>query len=89
MHSSPLRIGVAGVGHFGRYHALKVAASPRAVLAGVFDPNSARALAVSEEARAPVVDWASLLELSDALVIAAPGSDDNSTRRNAVPSVKP
>jgi len=72
MHSSPLRIGVAGVGHFGRYHALKVAASPRAVLAGVFDPNSARALAVSEEARAPVVDWASLLELSDALVIAAP-----------------
>ena len=28
----PLRIGIAGVGHFGRYHALKVAAAERAAL---------------------------------------------------------
>jgi predicted dehydrogenase len=72
MLSLPLRIGVAGVGHFGRYHALKVAASSRAALAGVFDPNSARARAISQETGAPAVDWMRLLELSDALVIAAP-----------------
>jgi predicted dehydrogenase len=72
MLSSPLRIGVAGVGHFGRYHALKVAASSRADLTGVFDPDTNRAEAVSQETDAPAVDWARLLELSDALVIAAP-----------------
>jgi predicted dehydrogenase len=72
MLSSPLRIGVAGVGHFGRYHALKVAASSRTALAGVFDPNSERAEAISQEIGAPSVEWIRLLELSDALVIAAP-----------------
>jgi len=72
MLSAPLRIGVAGVGHFGRYHALKVAASSRAVLAGVFDPDVGRAQAISQETGAPAVDWMRLLELSDAVVIAAP-----------------
>ena len=72
MLSSPLRIGVAGVGHFGRYHALKVAASSRADLVGIFDPDANRAEAVSQEIGAPPVEWARLLELSDALVIAAP-----------------
>jgi len=72
MLSAPLRIGVAGVGHFGRYHALKVAASSRAVLAGVFDPDVGRAQAISRETGAPAVDWMRLLELSDAVVIAAP-----------------
>ena len=72
MLSSPLRIGVAGVGHFGRYHALKVAASSRADLVGIFDPDANRAAAVSQEIGAPPVEWARLLELSDALVIAAP-----------------
>jgi predicted dehydrogenase len=72
MLSSPLRIGVAGVGHFGRYHARKVAASSRAVLAGVFDTDANRAATVSQETGAPAVGWARLLELSDAVVIAAP-----------------
>jgi predicted dehydrogenase len=72
MHSTPLRIGVAGVGHFGHFHALKVAASRRATLAGVFDPNCERAGSVSKETGAPAVDWAGLLQASDALVIAAP-----------------
>jgi UDP-N-acetyl-2-amino-2-deoxyglucuronate dehydrogenase len=72
MLSAPLRIGVAGVGHFGRYHALKVAASSRAVLAGVFDPDVGRAQAISQETGAPAVNWMRLLEVSDAVVIAAP-----------------
>ena len=38
-----LRVGLAGAGHFGRYHALKVAASERAHLVGVHDPDSERA----------------------------------------------
>jgi predicted dehydrogenase len=72
MPSSTLRIGVAGVGHFGRFHALKVATSQRAMLAGVFDPDCERASAVSREVGAAAVDWADLLAISDALVIAAP-----------------
>jgi predicted dehydrogenase len=38
-----LRVGVAGTGHFGRYHALKAAASPRTRLTAVFDPDLERA----------------------------------------------
>ncbi len=72
MTSSPLRIGIAGVGHFGRHHALKVAESTRATLAGVFDPDAARAGTVGSEVAAPAMDFATLLAVSDALVIAAP-----------------
>ncbi len=55
MPTQSLRIGVAGVGHFGRFHALKVAACSRATLAGVFDPDCERASAVSREAGAAAV----------------------------------
>jgi predicted dehydrogenase len=72
MPPPPLRIGIAGVGHFGRYHALKVAGSEHAALAGVFDPDSERARTVGRETRAPALDFAALLAASDALVIAAP-----------------
>jgi predicted dehydrogenase len=72
MVTPPLRIGIAGVGHFGRYHALKVAASERAALAGVFDPDAERAKAVGRESGAPALDLDALLAASDALVIAAP-----------------
>ncbi len=72
MPSSPLRVGIAGVGHFGRYHALKVAASDRAALAGVFDPDAERAQTVAWEVAAPALDFAALLSSSDAVVIAAP-----------------
>ena len=43
MGSAGLRVGVAGAGHFGRHHALKVAASERALLAGIYDPDEERA----------------------------------------------
>ena len=70
--SSKLRIGVAGVGYFGRHHALKVAASERAILAGVFDPDTERAKTVGWEAGAQHMDFSALLGTSDAIVIAAP-----------------
>jgi len=72
MNAKRLRIGLAGAGHFGRYHALKVAGSERAVLSGVFDPDAARAQAVAAEAGAPALDWDALLAASDAVVVAAP-----------------
>src|SRR5262245_8023865 len=67
-----LRIGIAGVGHFGRFHALKVAASERAIPTGVFDPDAARAHTVGTEIGAPVLDFSQLLAASDALIFAAP-----------------
>jgi predicted dehydrogenase len=70
--SPPIRVGIAGAGHFGRYHALKVAASARARLAGVHDIDVERARAVGKEAGAPEMDPAALLAASDALIVAAP-----------------
>jgi predicted dehydrogenase len=72
MTAARLRIGLAGAGHFGRYHALKVAASPRALLAGIHDPDAARAEAVARETGAPPLSWEALLAASDAVVIATP-----------------
>ncbi len=72
MVASRLRIGVAGVGHFGRYHALKVAASKRATLVGVHDPDLERAKAIGWEAGGPDLDFDALLAAADALIIAAP-----------------
>ncbi len=68
-----LRIGIAGAGHFGRFHAMKVAASGRAQLTGLFDPDMARAAAVGREAGgAPALAFPALLDAADALIIAAP-----------------
>ncbi len=67
-----LRIGLAGAGHFGRFHALKVAASPRARLAAIHDPDAARATALARETGAAVRDWPALLAECDAVIIAAP-----------------
>ena len=67
-----LRIGVAGAGHFGRYHALKVAASDRATLVGVHDLHDERAKTVGWEAGAPDLPFDALLASADALVIATP-----------------
>jgi predicted dehydrogenase len=53
MLPTPLRIGIAGAGHFGRYHALKAAAEPRAKLVGIHDPDAERARTVGWEAVRP------------------------------------
>jgi predicted dehydrogenase len=75
MPGSTLRIGIAGAGHFGRYHALKVAASSRAVLAGIYDPDVERAKTVGWEAGARDVAFDELLDLSDAVIVAAPAEE--------------
>jgi len=67
-----LRIGIAGAGHFGRYHALKAAAGPRSTLAGIHDIDQERARTVGWEAGAPGLDLPDLLATCDALIVAAP-----------------
>ncbi len=70
--SEPLQVGVIGAGHFGRFHALKIAASTRAKLAGVFDLDRARAGSVAAEAGAPPLALEALLARCGAVIIAAP-----------------
>jgi predicted dehydrogenase len=65
-----IRIGVLGVGHFGRFHALKLAA--RGCLSGLYDADPARAAAIAAETGAPALDAAALIAASDALVVAVP-----------------
>jgi predicted dehydrogenase len=72
MLDSMLRIGVAGAGHFGRYHALKVAASARTQLTGIYDPDLERAKTVGWETGAKEMGFEALLDASDALIVAAP-----------------
>ena len=80
-----LKIGIAGAGHFGRFHALKVAASPRARLVGLFDPDTARATAVGREAgRAPAMDLAPLLAACDALIVATPAEHHHALTAQAL-----
>ena len=68
-----LRIGVIGAGHFGRFHALKVASNPRASLIGVHDISAARAAQIGAEAGgAPALSLPDLLHAADAVVVAAP-----------------
>jgi predicted dehydrogenase len=79
-----LRIGVVGCGHFGRFHALKVAAATRAVLAGVHDRDVARADAVARETKTRALDLEPLLAASDAIIIAAPAEAHHSLAEAAL-----
>ena len=72
MSAPKLRIGIAGAGHFGRYHALKVAAAERATLVGIHDRDDERAQTVGWEAGAPHLPFAVLLDRIDALIVATP-----------------
>jgi len=65
-----VRVGVIGVGHFGRFHAVKLAV--RGALAGVADADPARAAAVAAEVGAPALTVDALIAASDAVVVAAP-----------------
>jgi len=79
-----LRIGVIGAGHFGRFHAQKVAGNPRAVLTSVHDIDPARAAAVAADTRSRVLDLPALLDASDAVVIAAPAEAHHALTRQAL-----
>jgi predicted dehydrogenase len=65
-----LRIGVLGTGHFGRFHALKLAA--RGALSGVHDADAARAALVAQECGTRPQDAAGLIAASDAVIITVP-----------------
>jgi predicted dehydrogenase len=72
MAERKLRVGVVGAGHFGRFHALKVAAGTRSDLAGIADIDPARAAALAREAGGVAKSWPELLGESEAVVIATP-----------------
>jgi predicted dehydrogenase len=67
-----LQVGLIGAGHFGRYHALKLAGAARAKLIGIADPDAERAKAVAWEAGCPVKTVDEILALAQAVIIAAP-----------------
>jgi predicted dehydrogenase len=67
-----LNVGLIGAGHFGRYHALKLAGAARARLIGLADPDAERAKAVAWEAGCPVKSLDEVLALAQAVIIAAP-----------------
>jgi predicted dehydrogenase len=65
---------VIGVGHFGRFHALKFAKAERARLVGVHDGNPERAAAVAAEAGTEPLPLDALIAQTDAVVIAVPAA---------------
>ena len=67
-----LRVGVVGAGHFGKFHAQKLAASRRVALVGIHDIDPNKAAALAEFAHAKPCGWSELLKEADAIVIAAP-----------------
>ncbi|MEM9738365.1 MAG: Gfo/Idh/MocA family oxidoreductase, partial [Pseudomonadota bacterium] len=70
-----LKIGVAGAGVFGNYHAQKAAASVRSELVGIFDLDLERARSVADPFGAsPFDSYASLLNEVDAIVVAVPAT---------------
>jgi len=74
MNGSQLRVGVAGAGYFGRFHALKLAGGARTVLSGVHDALPDRAAALAAETGSRALGWDALLAASDAVVIASPAA---------------
>ena len=72
MQTAKLKVGVVGCGHFGRFHALKLAAGARTRLVGVSDLDPARADALARETRTAALGWPDLLAQADAVVVAAP-----------------
>jgi predicted dehydrogenase len=73
MNPQTIRLGVAGAGVFGRSHLRVIAASPRASLAAVYDPDLARACAAAAEfGGTPCESLDQLASLCDAAVVASP-----------------
>lgn len=71
-----LRVAVLGVGHFGRFHALKAAPSrqprPRLRLVALHDADPARAAAVAAECGVPALPAAEAIAAAEAVIVAAP-----------------
>ena len=65
-------LAILGVGHFGRFHALKAAANPRVRLVGVADADAARAATVAAETRTRPLSAEEASGAADAVIVAAP-----------------
>ncbi|MEM9014868.1 MAG: Gfo/Idh/MocA family oxidoreductase [Pseudomonadota bacterium] len=80
-----IKIGLAGAGVFGGYHASKYADGAHSSLAFVFDPDISRARSLSAAHGAAHTDnFGSMLKEVDAVVIAAPASVHESLARQAL-----
>lgn len=86
---SGLKVGVAGAGVFGTYHAQKAAASARAELAGVFDLDADRAAKTAQPyGAAALTAFEDLLERSEAIVVAVPATHHERLTRTALEADK-
>lgn len=73
--SNSVKIGIAGAGVFGGYHASKYASHDMADLTAVFDPDHGRAQALADKHGAHAVDqFEAMIEHVDAVVVAAPAT---------------
>ena len=72
VNPTPLRLGILGVGHFGRFHALKAAATPEATLVGLHDASADRAAQIAAEIGAPALAPEAVIAAAEAVIIAAP-----------------
>jgi predicted dehydrogenase len=64
---------VIGAGHFGRFHAQKVAAAAGATLVGIHDRHGDRAAAVAAELGAPVLpSLEAAIDAAEAVIVATP-----------------
>jgi len=84
-----VRIGVAGAGVFGRNHANKIKANPRATLVGIFDLNAERAVALATEMGTKAfTDLSMILAEVDALIVATPAIAHGGVARAAIDAGK-
>lgn len=84
-----VRIGVAGAGVFGRNHANKIKANPRATLVGIFDLSAERAVALATEMETQAfTDLSMLLAEVDALIVATPAIAHGGVARAAIDAGK-
>ena len=72
VNPAPLRLGILGVGHFGRFHALKAAANPAIQLIGLHDASFDRAAQIAGEVGAPALSPEAVIAAAEAVIIAAP-----------------
>ena len=72
VNPAKLRLGILGVGHFGRFHALKAAANPAIHLIGLHDASAERAAQIAGEASAPALTPGDVIAAAEAVIIAAP-----------------
>ena len=71
--TSPLRVGVIGVGYLGKFHAEKYSKAPDVRLVGVVDKDSSRAAAVAEAVDTQALtDYRDLIGKVDAVSVVVP-----------------